>query len=92
MEAGRMRTLGHQGFGSWTTAMAPFGDGFVFGTPFGAIGRYSAAKGMCPLSDLVVAFEPNGMVTFEDGTLLVSGSPSTNDLVSLAEMHYPGAP
>ncbi|MBI4822599.1 MAG: hypothetical protein HY791_40435 [Deltaproteobacteria bacterium] len=91
MEAGRMRTLGHQGFGSWTTSMASFGDGFVFGTPFGAIGRYSAAKGMCPLSDLVVAFEPNGMVVFEDGTLLVSGSPTTNDLVWLAEMRYPGA-
>ena len=58
---------------AWSLALAPFGDGFVVGGPFGAFMQYTKAGGFCePIAPVPATI--TGILPF-GGSLIVVGDP-----------------
>lgn len=84
MSGGRFRALGPSPIGSWATVIVGVSGGFLFGMPFGAVGKYTTEAGMCR-PEPAVAFEVIDLAVLgEEEALLVAGSLTTDQNVKLA--------
>lgn len=70
LENGRWELLQASALQLWVLDIEPFGDGFLFGSPFGNVGRYSKELGLCATTR-PLAHNVDELVPLADDEMLV---------------------